>query len=142
MRITNPSWGPALQNEANKFWFYAIAVSILISLYDLAAPWFIPEPRETEPRPSGNQADGAALNEKNSHASVPTATKERPKHSKSAQTALTTVYKQLLIDICDLVIPGSSVGWIDADTVTVGVASTISSIVAGQDIWTRMQVTA
>lgn len=45
----------------------------------------------------------------------------------------------LLIDSCDILIPGSAVGWIPASSVTVGMASSISSVIVGQQIWGRVQ---
>jgi len=49
------------------------------------------------------------------------------------------LYTPLIIDCCDLLIPGSAVGWIPVSSVTVGVASSISSIIVGQQIWVRVQ---
>jgi hypothetical protein len=50
-----------------------------------------------------------------------------------------TLYTSLIIDSCDLLIPGSAVNWIPASSVTVGIASSISSIIVGQQIWSRVQ---
>jgi len=44
-----------------------------------------------------------------------------------------------VLDCCDILIPGSAVGWIAVDAVTVGIASCISSVIAGQQIWVRVQ---
>jgi hypothetical protein len=53
-----------------------------------------------------------------------------------------TLYTSLVIDCCDILIPGSAVGWIPVSSVTVGIASSISSIIVGQQIWQRVQKTA
>ncbi|CAD0015373.1 unnamed protein product [Aureobasidium pullulans] len=50
-----------------------------------------------------------------------------------------TLASNLVLDCCDILIPGSAVGWIPVDSVTVGIASSISSIIAGQQIWARVQ---
>ncbi|THW89380.1 hypothetical protein D6D15_05290 [Aureobasidium pullulans] len=50
-----------------------------------------------------------------------------------------TLASDLVLDCCDILIPGSAVGWIPVDSVTVGIASSISSIIAGQQIWARVQ---
>jgi cytoskeletal protein RodZ len=49
------------------------------------------------------------------------------------------LYKTLLLDSCDIFIPGSAVGWIDASTVTVGIASCISSLISLDEMWKRVQ---
>jgi hypothetical protein len=49
------------------------------------------------------------------------------------------LYTSLIIDSCDLLIPGSAVGWLPVSSVTVGIASSISSIIVGQQIWARVQ---
>ncbi|KAI4824828.1 hypothetical protein E4T44_10043 [Aureobasidium sp. EXF-8845] len=49
------------------------------------------------------------------------------------------LYTSLIIDACDLLIPGSAVDWIPVSSVTVGIASSISSIIVGQQIWARVQ---
>ena len=49
------------------------------------------------------------------------------------------LYTSLLIDSCDILIPGSAVGWLPASSVTVGVASSISSVIVGRQIWRRVQ---
>jgi hypothetical protein len=49
------------------------------------------------------------------------------------------LYTSLIIDSCDLLIPGSAVSWIPVSSVTVGIASSISSVIVGQQIWARVQ---
>jgi len=57
----------------------------------------------------------------------------------SSHASKKQLYTALLIDSCDILIPGSAVGWIPASSVTVGVASSISSVIVGQQIWGRVQ---
>lgn len=49
------------------------------------------------------------------------------------------IWTQLAIDCNDLVIPGSAVGWISAGPIFVGTCSTISTALAGRQIWDRVQ---
>ncbi|CAD0114997.1 unnamed protein product [Aureobasidium uvarum] len=51
----------------------------------------------------------------------------------------TALYTALICDLCDITIPGSAVGWIPVSSVTVGIASSISSVLVGKDIWERVQ---
>jgi hypothetical protein len=57
----------------------------------------------------------------------------------SSHTPKKQLYTTLAIDCCDILIPGSAVGWIPVSSVTVGIASSISSVIVGQQIWTRVQ---
>ncbi|KAI5194391.1 hypothetical protein E4T38_09605, partial [Aureobasidium subglaciale] len=57
----------------------------------------------------------------------------------SSPTTKTQLSTSLLLDACDILIPGSAVGWISASSVTVGIASSISSVIAGKQIWNRVQ---
>ncbi|KAG9944959.1 hypothetical protein KCU85_g7605, partial [Aureobasidium melanogenum] len=52
------------------------------------------------------------------------------------------LYTNLIIDCCDILIPGSAVNWIPVSSVTVGVASSISSLIVGKQIWERVQTEA
>lgn len=54
----------------------------------------------------------------------------------------TQLYTNLIIDCCDILIPGSAVNWIPVSLVTVGVASSISSLIVGKQIWERVQMEA
>jgi hypothetical protein len=59
-----------------------------------------------------------------------------------SHTSKKQLYTSLVIDCCDILIPGSAVGWIPVSSVTVGIASSISSVIVGQQIWQRVQKTA
>jgi hypothetical protein len=48
-------------------------------------------------------------------------------------------YKQLVIDGCDLFIPGAVVGWMPFSPLTVGVAMAISTLLQLGDMWPRIQ---
>jgi hypothetical protein len=57
----------------------------------------------------------------------------------SSHTSKKQSYTNLVVDCCDILIPGSAVNWIPVSSVTVGIASSISSIIIGQGIWSRVQ---
>ncbi|KAG9585140.1 hypothetical protein KCU77_g9611, partial [Aureobasidium melanogenum] len=52
------------------------------------------------------------------------------------------LYNNIIIDCCDILIPGSAVNWIPVSSVTVGIASSISSVIVGKQIWERVQMEA
>ena len=71
--------------------------------------------------------------------------KAAEKQSKAAKVGgdrsdgFSMLYVQLVIDCCDLLIPGSAVGWLPVGLLVVGTATSISSILAGQRIWMKVQ---
>lgn len=50
--------------------------------------------------------------------------------------------KRLVIDGCDLLIPGSMLGWIAVSPMVVGMSMVVSTLLAAQDIWERAQIQA
>lgn len=126
MGATDYAWGPTLVLEANKCWFYSISISILIGIYQLFASL---------------TASSAAVSEQNSTtkdvSNEKTTTDESTIHSTTNQDT----FRQLIVDACDLVIAGSSVGWVAADEKQVGMAYLISTSIAGKQLWDRVQST-
>lgn len=139
MNVTSYEWATRLAFEANKCWVYAIGFSILVSLYQLLLRNTTPQPTtSTEKSTIGNaneKASPATGNEK------PAKPAKQPKTNIEPATTIqySEIFRQLVIDSCDLVIAGSSVGWIPADEIQVGTAYIISSTIAGQKIWSRLQ---
>lgn len=43
--------------------------------------------------------------------------------------------KRVLVDGCDLLIPGAFLGWFGLGDDAVGVAMVVSTVVSGRDIW-------
>ena len=130
MGVTNYSWGPSLQEEADKCWFYAISFSILSSLYHLSKAF---------------SATTGADARQNEH----TTSKQEDKSQTTTHDAIpvnASKYRalliQLVIDFGDLTIPGASLGWIPIQMAVVGAAQFISSALAGQRIWRRVQSSA
>lgn len=133
MKVTGTSWGPGVLQESLKFWFYALSASILLSIYDLCMIW-----TANEPVPEIKQ-NGQAVGKKDSNGSHKT-TPVSSKPSSAASVGTASIYKKLLIDCCDLLIPGAATGWIITGPVTIGVTGCISSLVSMEDIWKRVQM--
>jgi hypothetical protein len=125
MNLTSTTWGPQLTQESNKFWFYGIVMSILLGLYQI---FFAPPVT-----PTGEKATSSSK-EKTPGDINPTLAKPNSKN--------TQLYRQLLIDSCDLFIPGAAVGWIPSEPLTVGVFMSISSILAMGSMWSKIQTDA
>ncbi|EHY56031.1 hypothetical protein HRR83_006588 [Exophiala dermatitidis] len=134
LSITSYSWGPTLQMESLKFWFYSLAVSFVLGIYDL---WLMSAAEsESQPTDTSTTDSGSTENEK--------ATKgaQAPQHTKDASAQLSSkrraIYKQIVQDGCDMLIPASIVGWVQLDPVTVGVAGSISALLGASDAWNRV----
>lgn len=130
MGVTAFEWGPRVQLEANKCWFYSLTASILLSIvqllwYNLQTIGSVRHEREKKGQGKGKfKADSAE------------------KHRAIDQSR---IYQQLVIDCCDLTLPGSAIGWSPsalASPLVVGIASTISTTVSGRQIWRRVQQSA
>jgi hypothetical protein len=138
MGITATSWGPRLQQESNKFWFYAIATSILLSLYEV---FFVLNPSRPPQKVPSEKTITMSTDEK---VEVKDGVPVPPDKgiTAKADSKSTQIYRQLIIDGCDLFIPGSTVGWIPAEPLTVGIFMSISTIVAMASMWTKIQANA
>lgn len=119
MGITNNSWTPAVQREADKYWLYAIVASILVSLHQLL---FTTGLQKTQTKFTGDEKDpsaGAVSDREN--------------------TARLKTLAQLAIDCADVIIPTAGLGWMPLDDVYVGAAGTISTLIAGYELWIGVQ---
>lgn len=126
MLITNNAWAPTLQIEALKFWFYALAVSAVLGLYELfllaSAPTEAKTPT-TEKKGQKGKKEPAVPGELSSDVR---AEKRR------------VILKRVVADSCDLLIPGAIVGWIPLGPVPIGIAGSISAVLGGSEVWERV----
>jgi hypothetical protein len=119
MGLTDHPLATRLQTEANKAWFYGLSISILLSVYQLLFP--PPSPTsQPEKQPS--------------HITL------TPPTTAASSNRTSALYEQLIIDAADLFLPGSALGWVPVSTLVVGIAGTVSTTVAGGQIWRRMGV--
>ncbi|KAK5053907.1 hypothetical protein LTR84_001869 [Exophiala bonariae] len=118
--LTTYSWSGPLQLEALKVWFYSLAVSILLGLYELS----------TLPN-SSNSALEAKKATKSAAASTPPG-------QDAVQAKRHAIYKQLIVDLSDIIVPGHVAGWFPVDTVTVGIAGSISGLLGAHSAWERV----
>lgn len=107
--------------EANKFWFYAICLSIARNIGKL---FFRPAV------PNKIQSSQVA-EEKRGRSQKPSPSKAEPSTS--------SLVKQLVIDSCDLTLPASFIGWVSLGNVGIGMAMVVSTLLAGQQLWSKIQ---
>ncbi|KAL2869774.1 PEX11 domain protein [Aspergillus lucknowensis] len=104
MNVYHVSWYTPLLTEANKFWFYAIVISIA------RASWMLLFPQ----RSKGEKGK-------------PVAPVAGPSKSQLAT--------RIVIDACDLTLPGSFTGWLPVTGLQIGLAMVVSTLLAGHGIW-------
>ncbi|EXJ77592.1 hypothetical protein A1O3_09819 [Capronia epimyces CBS 606.96] len=150
LSLTSYSWGPTVQIEALKFWAYSLAVSVILGIYELFQLGSDSTPTPTT-EPDGRGKHGreekttlvSGREEKTTPASSTTSASRPPSSSpgtsRSSQAhKRRAIYKQIVSDGCDLLIPASAVGWISLDPVTLGVAGSISAVLGASEVWARV----
>ncbi len=121
MNVLLVSWYTPILLEAYKFWFYAICIAITRTVLDLLSSLEAPHTREN--------STGEKEKEKTSVSST---------SLKSASTFL-CLLKRLLIDLLDLTIPGSFLGWIPVGDMGVAAAMLASTILVWSTAWAKAQ---
>ncbi|KAG9228174.1 peroxisomal biogenesis factor 11 [Amylocarpus encephaloides] len=125
MGVCDHEWADWLFIEGQKFWFYAIFHGVVIGLLELLMVNSTPIAVPTKTKESSKTEE----DEKN----------ELEQKSQIQRNRRLKVMKQLVVDGCDLFVPGPSTGWLVVSSTKVGVLMTVSSVVAGTDIWERVQ---
>ena len=121
MDVLLVSWYTPILLEAYKFWFYAVCIAITRTVLDLLSS---PEAPNTRVNSTGKK--------EKEKASV------SPTSSKSASTFM-CLLKRLLIDLLDLTIPGSFLGWIPMGDMGVAAAMLASTILVWPTAWAKAQ---
>ncbi|WPH03777.1 Hypothetical protein R9X50_00666000 [Acrodontium crateriforme] len=139
MGVTTYDWGPQVQLQADRAWLYALIASIWLGLWRLFVAGPVVSLKEVKVDAKQTQNDEvidekkAALDEKK------VLYEKAPPKAKVQTVDKAKIYRQLVIDCCDVCIPGSSIGLIPVSPTVVGSAQFISTILAGQVIWNRVQ---
>jgi hypothetical protein len=118
MNVYHVSWYRPLLTEANKFWFYALILSITRATWELLFTSSSPAPT---PASKGEKEKGKGT------APVP------------AGRTKSVLVKKIVIDTCDLTLPGSFIGWVPVTGLQIGVAMVVSTLLAGHGVWVAQQ---
>ncbi|ODM17285.1 hypothetical protein SI65_06960 [Aspergillus cristatus] len=103
-------WSIDIQTQAYKFWFWGLALSVIGAMWSLLFSSGSSQSKENE-----NE------NEK----------------GKGDTSGSRTLVKRVIVDGCDLMIPGSSLGWISMGSEMVGMLMVLSTVVSMGDVWRR-----
>lgn len=127
MNVYLVPWNDPVLVEANKFWFYGICLSILSAVVQLL--FSFSQPATTATKKSANGTKENNSEKKN----------ESSKSTQAQGPKVMPLLKSIVVDACDLLLPGTFLGWILADELTVSATMVLSTIVASPDIWASAQ---
>ncbi|KAM3088066.1 hypothetical protein ACMFMG_002125 [Clarireedia jacksonii] len=125
MGVCSTPWADFLVVESNKFWFYALVVSIVGELYEL---WYIC---------FGNSQPASTTKSRTSEKSSAASSKEKTKRSWEKRSKIKGIALRIVTDATDLLVPGAVTGWIPTDPGVVGIATMISTVLSSRDLWER-----
>lgn len=119
MGVYAVSWEERVMREANQFWFYALALSVMGVLYQL----FVAE----------NTA-------RSSHA--PKNAKKKSRKSEQPPVSVgphtSELVRQIIVDGCDLLIPAELLDWMPTGDLVLGVTMVVSTLLTGREIWKKV----
>ena len=95
-----------------EFWFYALATSCVVETYKLLFP---PQP----PPVKVTRKKGA---------------KAQPTAKQQARS-----FAGLFHPSCDILTPGSTLGWLPVDPLLVGIAGSLTSLMSIRDVWVSIR---
>ncbi|KAL4757552.1 PEX11 domain protein [Aspergillus foveolatus] len=119
MGVARVDWYHPLMTEANKFWFYALMLSVIRCTWELFFPSALATPSKTSS--SGSEKSKAKG--------------QQPQPSPPKWPLV----KRILIDGCDLTLPGSFLGWTPVTSLQIGFGMVLSTVLAGHDVWVAQQ---
>ncbi|PVH85930.1 hypothetical protein DL98DRAFT_583018 [Cadophora sp. DSE1049] len=125
MDIYHSNWAAGLFVEAMKFWFYSLTLGMFLALHEL---WGLSGQGSVMRK--GNKGEDEKFGKK----------AEQDQESRARQRSLKrwNVVKKIVIDGCDLSIPGSITGWLRVSSSNVGMLCIVSTVLAGYDIWDKI----
>ena len=141
MSIYSPDWSGFVFQEAMRCWFLSIACSIALLTIEIYTALVADEP----PSSGGSEADKPEESQSNEKAAEkPESSKISDDHEKekardaSARRHVHRTLWRLVGAGCDLLIPGTFVGWLTVKPVVVASASIFSSTMSIGEVWARV----
>ncbi|KAI1925903.1 hypothetical protein LOZ65_002715 [Ophidiomyces ophidiicola] len=134
-------WSRMMLVEANKFWFYAILFSILSNVWQIICAQLTLDTSQLgghEERRGGNASLNSSRSKKSkksaAEGSITGQSKRTELHLKAS-----SLTRNLIVNGCDLLMPGAFVGWIDVSPLVVSSAMVLSTVLVGRDRWVKAQ---
>ncbi|KAE8146848.1 hypothetical protein BDV25DRAFT_143300 [Aspergillus avenaceus] len=124
MNIHPAPWNMSILTEAYKFWFYALGLSVFGAIWCLlfSSSQLEFSKGATAPKKQDEKQKG----------------KRDPSKDDSAyQAQRTALWKRVVVDSCDLMIPGTFLGWLRIGDLGAGLGMVVSTVVSGGEVWKR-----
>lgn len=132
------TWAERCLLEANKFWFYSLVCSIGLGLLDTLRLRALPAAHaqdQQEPHEMSKSETAIPGKDKHANPDPKATTTDELLASKSS-----LLRQKILADACDLLLPGTAVGWIQASPLSVGIAMAVSSYITSVEVWMKIAV--
>jgi hypothetical protein len=159
-------WGPVqtrkLNIEAQRFWFFALALGVLSATIKLVKLYaYAPVPAAGDGYGTGEKEDfidaatdmadgrkkpkekGGKAELDNERQRLKEAVDKRKREREREQRRVLVrsksraLFRKMAADSLDMLLPGHLIGWIKTDPGTVGVAMMITSVITSIDVWER-----
>ncbi|KAI5288613.1 hypothetical protein KEM54_005068 [Ascosphaera aggregata] len=121
--------------ESFKFWFYALCLSIICIVWQLA---FYPS---GVPRVVKNDVIEVAVDEQRA-SDISRPQKQRRKEAVEVASSRAKLMKELVAVSCDILVPGGRLEWISVSDFTVGSMSIVSTLFDAEGRWHTVQRSA
>ncbi|KAK2871729.1 hypothetical protein FQN49_002885 [Arthroderma sp. PD_2] len=132
--IQKTTWGERALLESNKFWLYALACSLLSTLWQMFQLHRGANTRTARQTAKNSDSKGGmSPSEKKSKLEKQTV------NNNDVTIASQALMKDLVITSCDILIPGYGIGWMPISKLTMGSAAVVSTLLVGRDRWIKAQ---
>lgn len=128
--------GAKLQREAYRAWFVGLSCNIAAGLYTLYNLQKLAEKRETSSGDGEKAVEGKKL-QRYVDMMVPEEMVEDELTDLIDCREQAATKLQLLSDVCDITVPSSAIGYVNLDDGIVGLAGTVSSLIALSAAWVK-----
>ncbi|OJD31858.1 pex11 domain protein [Diplodia corticola] len=149
--VKKSSWAPLFFVESQRFWFYSISCSLILTCYNLytnrneiiclqaglhvakaTAENGISTSTNGDAKPKDQTVEKLKPLPKKDHV------EEKERALEKARKQRSTHLRQLVGGSCDLLTPGAVIKWIPVSPAVVAITSIISSFISQQDIWRKL----
>lgn len=119
------TWNRTVLEEAYKLWFYALSLSLLGAVWSLL--FTVSGTGTASGTGTGKGKKGGKRGGKVGNGA-----------GASHRMVRRTLLKRIVVDGCDLLIPGVFLGWVGVGDAVVGAGMVVSTLVSGGDVWGRV----
>ncbi|OJK02221.1 hypothetical protein ASPACDRAFT_114930 [Aspergillus aculeatus ATCC 16872] len=119
-------WAKTVTVEAFKFWYYALALSLFGAVWEWYSGGGAGSVGKGVKKVGGKRGGAGAAGKAKGRAGAGAA---------ASRVDTSTLLKRVVVDGCDLLIPGTYLGWMGVGPLGVGVGMVVSTVVSLREIW-------